>query len=148
MHRGRVCMQAWVSMQWHFHCYSVILFGHDKLYTHWLRQHLLFLCIFLHDITNKNFPGTSTSTTRPTTTSQPTNATMSVTLMTQPTKTSQTTRSTTAPSVTSSQLNITVMTTSKFSFTSVTGELTFQKFMKACIHVDLCCKNNHSTIVQ
>ncbi|NXL27999.1 PORIM protein, partial [Glaucidium brasilianum] len=65
-----------------------------------------------------------TSTTHLTTTSQPTSATMSVTLMTQTTKTSQTTRSTTAPPVTSSQLNITVMTTSKISFTSVTAAST------------------------
>ncbi|XP_009887705.1 PREDICTED: LOW QUALITY PROTEIN: porimin [Charadrius vociferus] len=72
-------------------------------------------------ITNKNFPGLSTSTTHLTSSSQPTNTTMSVTLTTQPTKISQTTRSTTASSVTSSQLNITVVTTSKISFTSVTA---------------------------
>ncbi|KAM9300662.1 porimin isoform 1-T1 [Morus bassanus] len=64
--------------------------------------------------------GMSTSTIHLTSTSQPTNTT-SVTLMTQPTKTSQTTRSTTASSVTSSQFNITVVTTSKTSFTSVTA---------------------------
>ncbi|XP_057255775.1 porimin [Pezoporus wallicus] len=65
--------------------------------------------------------GTSTHTTHPTSTSQPINTTVSVILTTQPTKTSQTTRFTTAPSVTSSQPNITVVTTSKISFTSVTG---------------------------
>ncbi|XP_061230548.1 porimin [Neopsephotus bourkii] len=65
--------------------------------------------------------GTSTHITHPTSTSQPINTTMSVILTTQPTKTSQTTRFTTAPSVTSSQPNITVVTTSKISFTSVTG---------------------------
>ncbi|KAM4683125.1 porimin [Amazona ochrocephala] len=64
--------------------------------------------------------GTSTHTTHPTSTSQPINTTVSVILTTQPTKTSQT-RFTTAPSVTSSQPNITVVTTSKISFTSVTG---------------------------
>ncbi|KFV48869.1 Porimin, partial [Tyto alba] len=58
-----------------------------------------------------------TSTTHLTSTSQPANTTVSVTLMTQPTKTSQITRSTTASSVTSSQLNITVATTSKTSVT-------------------------------
>ncbi|KFR13851.1 Porimin, partial [Opisthocomus hoazin] len=62
-----------------------------------------------------------TSTTRLTSTSQPTNTTASVTLTTQPTTTSQTTRSTTASSVTSSPLNITVVTTSKIPFTSVTA---------------------------
>ncbi|NXT26523.1 PORIM protein, partial [Syrrhaptes paradoxus] len=62
-----------------------------------------------------------TSTTHLTGTSQPTNTTMSVTLMTEPTATSQTTRSITASSVTSSQLNVTVVTTSKISFTSVTA---------------------------
>ncbi|KFP37055.1 Porimin, partial [Chlamydotis macqueenii] len=62
-----------------------------------------------------------TSTTHLTSTSQPTNTTTSVTLTTQPPKTNQTARSTTAPSITSSQLNITVMTTSKISSTSVTA---------------------------
>ncbi|KFU96996.1 Porimin, partial [Pterocles gutturalis] len=62
-----------------------------------------------------------TSTTHLTSTSQPTNTTMSMTLTTEPTTTSQTTRSTTASSVTSSQLNVTVVTTSKISFTSVTA---------------------------
>ncbi|XP_072706746.1 porimin isoform X1 [Ciconia boyciana] len=62
--------------------------------------------------------GTSTSTAHLNST---TNTPTSVTLTTQPTKTSQTTRSTTASSVTSSQLNITVVTTSKISFTSVTA---------------------------
>ncbi|XP_010123999.1 PREDICTED: LOW QUALITY PROTEIN: porimin-like [Chlamydotis macqueenii] len=76
---------------------------------------------FLVIITNKNFPGLSTSTTHLTSTSQPTNTTTSVTLTTQPPKTNQTARSTTAPSITSSQLNITVMTTSKISSTSVTA---------------------------
>jgi len=74
----------------------------------------------------------STSTTRLTSTSQPTNTTASVTLTTQPTTTSQTTRSTTASSVTSSPLNITVVTTSKIPFTSVTGEFTLQEAHK-CI---------------
>ncbi|NXK84577.1 PORIM protein, partial [Amazona guildingii] len=64
-------------------------------------------------------------TTHPTSTSQPINTTVSVILTTQPTKTSQT-RFTTAPSVTSSQPNITVVTTSKISFTSVTGKFTFK----------------------
>ncbi|NWR56363.1 PORIM protein, partial [Bucorvus abyssinicus] len=44
-----------------------------------------------------------------------------VTSTTQPTKTSQTTGSTTASSVTSSQLNVTVVTTSKIPFTSGTA---------------------------
>lgn len=83
-----------------------------------------FYVLFLCDITNKYFPAVSTSTTHLTSPNQPTNTTTRVT--TQPTKTSQTTRSTTASSVTSSQRNITVVTTSKTSFTSVTGEFTFQ----------------------
>ncbi|NWY53482.1 PORIM protein, partial [Chionis minor] len=62
-----------------------------------------------------------TSTTHLTSTSQPTNTTMSVILTTQPTTISQTTRSTTASSVTSSQLNNTAVTTSKISSTSVTA---------------------------
>ncbi|NWW92082.1 PORIM protein, partial [Rhynochetos jubatus] len=62
-----------------------------------------------------------TSTTHLTSTTQTTTTTASVTLPTQPTKTSQTTRSTTASSVTSPQLNITVVTTSKIPFTSVTA---------------------------
>ncbi|NXX20017.1 PORIM protein, partial [Podargus strigoides] len=62
-----------------------------------------------------------TNTTHLTSTSQPTNTTVSVTLTTKPTKTSQTARSTTASSVTSSQFNITVVTSSKSSFTSVTA---------------------------
>uniref|UniRef100_A0A8C0BMQ3 Porimin n=1 Tax=Buteo japonicus TaxID=224669 RepID=A0A8C0BMQ3_9AVES len=121
MHRGGVCMQSWICMHWHFHCYSAILFGHDKCYHIQCVYSLLFLSIFLCDITNKKFPGMSTSTIHLTSTSQPTNTTTSVTLMTQPTKTIQTTRSTKASSVTSSQLNITVVTTSKISFTSVTA---------------------------
>ncbi|NWX15634.1 PORIM protein, partial [Aegotheles bennettii] len=61
-----------------------------------------------------------TSTTHLTSTSQPTNTTLSVTPTTQPTKTSQTRKSTTASSVTSSQFTM-VVTTSKTSFTSVTA---------------------------
>ncbi|NXR15242.1 PORIM protein, partial [Semnornis frantzii] len=52
--------------------------------------------------------------------SQPTNTAMSVTLTTQPTQINQTTGSTTASPVTS-QPNITMLTTSKIPFTSVTA---------------------------
>ncbi|KFP92061.1 Porimin, partial [Apaloderma vittatum] len=62
-----------------------------------------------------------TNTTHLASTSQPSNTTTSATLTTQPTKTNQTTRSTTASSVTSSQLNVTVVTTSRVSFTSATA---------------------------
>ncbi|NXN07279.1 PORIM protein, partial [Indicator maculatus] len=61
-----------------------------------------------------------TSATHLTSTSQPTNTAVSVTLTTQPTKVNQTTGSTTALSVTS-QPNITVLTTTKISFTSITA---------------------------
>ena len=92
----------------------------------------------------------STSTIHLTSTSQPTNTTTSVTLMTQPTKTIQTTRSTKASSVTSSQHNITVVTTSKISFTSVTGEFTFQEARKGlytCLHVLYSCRVVSLTVV-
>ncbi|NXS12156.1 PORIM protein, partial [Neodrepanis coruscans] len=65
--------------------------------------------------------GVSTNPTQLTSTTQPTSTNMSVILTTQPTKTSQTIRSTTASSVTSSQLNITVVTTSKIYSTSATA---------------------------
>ncbi|XP_059694595.1 porimin [Haemorhous mexicanus] len=67
--------------------------------------------------------GESSSSTHVTSTSQPntTTTTMSVILTTQPTKTSQTATPTTASPVTLPQGNITVVTTSKTSSTSVTA---------------------------
>lgn len=123
-------MQAWVSMQWHFIVTLSLYLGmiNANLFNEYTVYYFyVFFCVIT---TNKNFPGLSTSTTHLNSSSQPTNTTMSVTLTTQPTKISQTTRSTTASSVTSSQLNITVVTTSKISFTSVTGEFTFQEARK------------------
>ncbi|NXS18728.1 PORIM protein, partial [Mystacornis crossleyi] len=62
-----------------------------------------------------------TTTTHPTSTSQPNTTTMAVILTTQPTKTSQTVTRATASPVTSPQANITVVTTAKASSTSVTA---------------------------
>ncbi|NXB97234.1 PORIM protein, partial [Vidua chalybeata] len=61
------------------------------------------------------------STTHLTSTSQPNTTTMSVILTTQPTKTNQAGTPTTASPGTSPQGNITVVTTSKTSSTSVTA---------------------------
>lgn len=72
----------------------------------------------------------STTTTPLTSTSQPNTTTMSVILTTQPTKTSQTVTPTTALPVTSPRANVTVVTTSKTSSTSVTGEFTVQEAHK------------------
>lgn len=80
----------------------------------------------------------STTTTTPlTSTSQPNTTTVSVILTTQPTKTSQTVTPTTALPVTLPRANVTVVTTSKTSSTSVTGEFTVQeahKGLDACSH--------------
>ncbi|XP_039419817.1 porimin [Corvus cornix cornix] len=65
--------------------------------------------------------GMSTTTTHLTSTSQPNTTTMSVIWTTQPTKSNQTVTATTASPVTSPQGNITVVTTSKTSSTSVTA---------------------------
>ncbi|XP_053792160.1 porimin [Vidua chalybeata] len=65
--------------------------------------------------------GVSSSTTHLTSTSQPNTTTMSVILTTQPTKTNQAGTPTTASPGTSPQGNITVVTTSKTSSTSVTA---------------------------
>ncbi|NXD91455.1 PORIM protein, partial [Chaetorhynchus papuensis] len=62
-----------------------------------------------------------TTTTHLTSASQPNATTMSVILTTQPTKTSQPVTPTTASPVTSPRANITVVTTSKTSPTSVTA---------------------------
>ncbi|XP_010140097.1 PREDICTED: porimin [Buceros rhinoceros silvestris] len=107
-------------MQWHFRCYSVILFGRDKsiLFGEYT---VYYFNVCLCDTTNENFPGVSTSTTRLTHTSQPTSTSMPLNSTTRPTKTSQTTGSTTASSVAPSQLNVTVVTTSKVPFTSGTA---------------------------
>lgn len=81
---------------------------------------------------HKNLPGgSSNSTTHLTSTSQPnTTITTSVILTTPDTKTSQTASPTTASPVTSPQANITVVTTSKTSSTSVTGEFAVQEAHK------------------
>uniref|UniRef100_A0A8U7M4E5 Transmembrane protein 123 n=1 Tax=Corvus moneduloides TaxID=1196302 RepID=A0A8U7M4E5_CORMO len=72
--------------------------------------------------------GMSTTTTHLTSTSQPNTTTMSVIWTTQPTKSNQTVTATTASPVTSPQGNITVVTTSKTSSTSVTADL----YLKIC----------------
>lgn len=81
-------------------------------------------------VVSQKFPGVSSSTTHLTSTSQPNSTTTSVTLTTQPTKTSQTVTPTTASPGTSPQGNSTVVTTSKPSSTSVTGEFTVQEAHK------------------
>lgn len=129
-------------MQWHFRCCSVILFGHDKC---GLVQLFIFtnFSVWYH----KNFPGASTSTAHLTSTSQPNTTTTSVNLTTQPTKTSQTVTPTTASPVTSAQANITVVTTSKTSSTSVTGEFAVQELIKAWMHVHMDCRTVGFTAV-